>query len=579
MANQITIDIVAETKKLTSGINDANGQIDGMSSKLKGAAAAAGAAASAFVLKQGVTFLKQGIDEAKEAAETMRAATTTFGEGSAALAKITEDADKFGKAIAVDNDVIIQLATQLGSRLPKDAKALSAEIVNLGFDIEAYTAGAVTADAVTGKLAKAFVDGELSSKELAKVFPDLEEATYAQAEAASKAGNNQKALDIIIEAAQKKYGDAAEKNVTSTQKFEVALANFKETLGTKVLPILEKGIDFLTKLISIFDGLPGPIQNVVLGLLAIVAIGGPLLGFLASAKTALITLGVVSEGAAVGTTLLNVALKAIPILAVIALIILLVKNWDTVVDVVKNVWETITEYLPKAWNKVKEFASKVIGFAVDIVQGYLALPSKMFEIGVNLVKGLWDGIANMANWLKDKVSDLFGNVTGWAKKALGIKSPSRVFAGIGKNIAQGLWRGLEKEKSFLKNNFTDFFGSVIPDLTLDTLNLPDFNQFVTTSQLIDEIQGSSVDQALLAGTGLYWDAANETFNIDDTVVTVAKLSDLMNSNYSVPSLNSSSSGAATYTITINAGLGTDPYALGREVSAALKKYGTVSANA
>ncbi len=62
MANQITIDIVAQTQKLTSGINDANTQIDGMSSKLKGAAAAAGAAASAFVLKQGVTFLKQGIE-------------------------------------------------------------------------------------------------------------------------------------------------------------------------------------------------------------------------------------------------------------------------------------------------------------------------------------------------------------------------------------------------------------------------------------------------------------------------------------------------------------------------------------
>ncbi len=39
MANQITIDIVAQTQKLTSGINDANTQIDGMSSKLKGAGA------------------------------------------------------------------------------------------------------------------------------------------------------------------------------------------------------------------------------------------------------------------------------------------------------------------------------------------------------------------------------------------------------------------------------------------------------------------------------------------------------------------------------------------------------------
>lgn len=131
MAQQITVDIVAETKKLTSGINDANSQIDGMSKNLKGVVAAAGAAASAFVLKQGVTFLKQGIDEAKEAQETMQRATTTFGEGSAALAKITADADKFGKALAVDNDELINLATQLGSRLPANIQASSVELVKI----------------------------------------------------------------------------------------------------------------------------------------------------------------------------------------------------------------------------------------------------------------------------------------------------------------------------------------------------------------------------------------------------------------------------------------------------------------
>ncbi len=199
MANQITIDIVAQTQKLTSGINDANTQIDGMSSKLKGAAAAAGAAASAFVLKQGVTFLKQGIDEAKEAKQVMTEATTTFGAGSEALAKITADAEKFGKAIAVDNDEILKLATQLGARLPEDSKALSAELVNLALDVEAFTAGALSAETVTGKLAKALADGELKAADLEKIVPGLTTAVYDQAEALSKAGKNQEALTLVID--------------------------------------------------------------------------------------------------------------------------------------------------------------------------------------------------------------------------------------------------------------------------------------------------------------------------------------------------------------------------------------------
>ena len=512
MANQITIDIVAETKKLTSGINDANSQIDGMSSKLKGAAAAAGAAASAFVLKQGVTFLKQGIDEAKEAAETMRAATTTFGEGSAALAKITADAEKFGKEISVDNDVIIQLATSLGSRLPADSKAASAELVNLAFDVEAYTGGALSAEAITGKLAKAFADGELKASELTKIVPDLDDATYAMAETMSKAGDNQGALNLLIEAGQKKYGNAAESNVTASQKLDVTLANLKETIGAKLLPTIEKLIGFVTTAIEKFSALPGPVQNVILAVTALVAIGGPLLTFLASAKTAMVTLGLVSQTSAVGITastiaanLLRVALAGLGIGLVIAAIVLLVQNWDSITAAVSKFWEKVKDVVPKAWAKVMELKDKIVGYIDTIKDVFDSLPGKMLEIGTNIVKGLWNGIQNMAGWLKDKVTGFFKNlIPDWAEKALGISSPSKVFASIGKNIVGGLQ---------------------------STFNAP---------------------------------AIKAVSNKAQTGLSVPRLS--------LPSLQSKSG----TNITINAGLGTNGAALGRQVSSAIKQYGKVS---
>lgn len=515
MAQQITIDIVAETKKLTSGINDANGQIDGMSSKLKGAAAAAGLAASAFVARQGLTFLKQGVDEAKEAAETMRAATVTFGEGSAALQKITADAEKFGKEIAVDNDEILALATQLGSRLPSDSKALSAELVNLGYDIQAFTKGATTAEAFTSKLTKAFKDGTVSSKELLAIVPGLTQATADQAQKLSEAGDNQAALNLIIKAGQEAYGDAAEKNVTASKRFETALANLKEEVGTKLLPTIEKIVGVVTKIIEGFSALPGPVQNVILGITALVAIGGPLLGFLASAKTAMITLGLVSEGAAAGiglstiaANLLRVALAGLGIGLVIAAIVLLVQNWDTVTEAVGKFWNMIKDVVPKAWAKVMELKDKVVGFIGEIIEIYTFLPRKMLEIGKNIVEGLWDGMKSMAGWLKDKVFDFFGDlIPGWAKKILGIKSPSTVFAGMGEQIVAGLAQGIKMAQGLAKTA---------------TVNLGN--------------------------------------------ATVAGMSNL--------SAVGSNSGAVN--ITINAGLGTDPYKLGREVNNALGKYGKVS---
>ncbi len=242
----------------------------------------------------------------------------------------------------------------------------------------------------------------------------------------------------ILNIPQKKYGDAAEKNVTATQKFDTALANLKEEVGTKVLPIVEKFVNVLTTVIEKFGALPTPIQNVILGITGLVAIGGPMLTFLASAKTAMVTLGLVSgttTGAigatTIATNLLRVALAGLGIGLVIAAIVLLVQNWDKVTAAVDKVWETIKDVVPKAWNKVMEFKDKVVGFVGEIIKAYFLIPSKMFEVGQDIVEGLWNGMKNMVNWLKDKVTGLFGGVVDFAKKALGIKSPSKVFAGIG----------------------------------------------------------------------------------------------------------------------------------------------------
>ena len=555
MANQITIDIVAETNKLTSGIKDANNQIDGMSSKLKGVVGAAGLAATSFLATKGLTFLKQGIDEAKEAQEVMRAATSTFGEGSAALQKITADAEKFGKELAIDNDELIALATQLGSRLPANIQASSTELVKLFKDVEAFTGGAVTAEGAGNKLAKAFADGELRATELTKVFPGLEQSVYDQAEALSKAGDNQGALNILVEAGSKKYDNAAAKNVTSTQKFEVALADFKEQLGTKVLPILEKGIDFLTKLFTAFDNLPGPVKDVIIVLGTLLTVGALTLTFLASMKASLVTLGITSTATAgsigfatIATNLLRIALAGLGIGLVIAAIVLLVQNWDTVVDVAKKVYSAIKEFFGKAFEFIKEAIGKAISWVKEnwplilaILTGPIGLaikaivdnfdnikdkvgeviariknlfgdlPENMANIGKNIVTGLWNGMQNMVGWLRDRVTGFFKNlIPSWAEKALGISSPSKVFASIGKNIIGGLQ---------------------------STFNAPAVKSVSTRAQ---------------AG------------------IAVPRVS--------LPSLMTSKQKSGI-NITINAGLGTNGAALGRQVSSAVKQYGKVSTKA
>lgn len=610
MAQQIVIDIVAETKKLTQGIDEANKELGGMSKGLKTAATAAAGLASAFVLKQGVTFLKQGIDEAKDAALTMKQAETAFGKGSAALKQITSDAEKFGKQLAIDNDDIIKLSTQLGSRLPQDVQASSAQIVKIAKDVEAFTAGAVSAEAVTTKLAKAFADGELKATELQKIFPGLEQATYDQAEALSAAGKNQDALNLLIEAGSKKYDDAAAKNTTATQRFETALADFKETLGTKVLPFLEKVIDMATKMIEVFDSQPKILQNVELALLGIVAVGGPLLGFLASAKTAMVTLGLVSEGAALGINLIKVALAGLGIGLAIAAIVLLIQNWDTVKKAADDLWqkikevfgnikdwiintataakdwleknwplilgvltgpfglfvaflvthkEEVTKKLTDMWNGIKE----VIGTIVEIIKVSLGLKFlEMFNDVVGWVIKIRDGVIekftslkdsaiDQFNKLKDAASTIWNNIKGFITDvATNIKNKMGEVFGfmvqVGKDIANGIMQGLTSMTfsfgSFLKN----WINANIPSAVRTILKIS------SPSKVMEEI-GKYTVQGLYKGMGV-----NGPVGIQ------------------MPQLNIGGAGAAGINITINAGLGTDPYTLGRTVSDALKKYGHIS---
>lgn len=64
----------------------------------------------------------------------------------------------------------------------------------------------------------------------------------------------------------------------------------------------------------------------------------------------------------------------------------------------------------------------------------------------------------------------------------------------------------------------------ISDHNLDETNvhgIPDTSVLVTQTELTDAIDGVTVDQSALAGTGLLWDGVAEQFTVDSTIITSA----------------------------------------------------------
>ncbi len=89
----------------------------------------------------------------------------------------------------------------------------------------------------------------------------------------------------------------------------------------------------------------------------------------------------------------------------------------------------------------------------------------VFEIGKNIVTGLWDGIKSMGTWISDKVSGFFSGIVDGAKDLLGIHSPSTVFAGIGENMGAGIGVGFDQ----VMGKVTKDMQTAIPtDFNMDT---------------------------------------------------------------------------------------------------------------
>lgn len=87
-----------------------------------------------------------------------------------------------------------------------------------------------------------------------------------------------------------------------------------------------------------------------------------------------------------------------------------------------------------------------IYFAIETVQGLYDLWNEIDwkGLGVGIWEGIVGGVKAGLNAVKSAFSDLASEATTAFKRALGIASPSRVFATLGLSIPQGIEQGIEK---------------------------------------------------------------------------------------------------------------------------------------
>lgn len=113
------------------------------------------------------------------------------------------------------------------------------------------------------------------------------------------------------------------------------------------------------------------------------------------------------------------------------------QKFDEAVQKVKNAWDGIKEFFSGVWNNIKSV------FNIE----------DMKQIGRDLLMGLWNGINDKVQWLKDQVSDVVEKIKSWftGKDALDERSPSHWAEGVGAYVTVGLADGIVSERDYAKN--------------------------------------------------------------------------------------------------------------------------------
>lgn len=123
-------------------------------------------------------------------------------------------------------------------------------------------------------------------------------------------------------------------------------------------------------------------------------------------------------------------------------------------------------------------AGKIIGAVAGVLT-----PSSLLNIGVNLIKGLWQGINDVKSWIIDKIKGFGKSVIDSIKGIFGIHSPSKEFAWIGKMNVVGLAEGFTKNKDMVTQAVTDMSDEAMNAMAgFNSSMSTGFNANVTASQ-------------------------------------------------------------------------------------------------
>jgi hypothetical protein len=234
----LKLSILADVDQLKKSLAQANGDVDNSSSKMSEfgkkagmAFAAAGAAAATYAIKIGIDGVKAALDDEKAQRILALTLENTTGATKKQIAAVEDYILQTSLAVGVTDDKLRPAFARL-VRSTKDTEEAQ-KLLNLSLDIASATGKPL--EAIANSLGKAY-DG--NTQALGKLGLGIDQSILKT-----------KDFNLVYESLRTSFKGFAEGEAETFQgrlaRLQVAFDEAKETIGFKLLPIIQKLVEFV----------------------------------------------------------------------------------------------------------------------------------------------------------------------------------------------------------------------------------------------------------------------------------------------------------------------------------------------
>lgn len=394
----LSLDFIENSTKLAkAGFTDLTSAVDATTSIL-----------NAYNLDASETERIQGI-----LINTQNKGKTTVDELASSLSNVIPIASSTGVSFE-DVGASLSAITAQGTPTAKATTQLNQLFAELGKE------GSVANESfkeISGATFKDFVANGGNVQEALQLLSDGAEASGTDiANSFGSIEASQAALALTSESGAESFNEALASSATGAEQLDDALAKVEGTSGEELktafnelkiagtelfsalAPFISSFASGISKVASIFTGLPGPIQKIIVGVLLFVAVLAPILIIVGSIISAISA--IIPVVAAIGAAFSPIVLIIIGIGIVVGVVVfLIIKYWTQIKAFTIAVFTAIGNFIKSVFTGIWNFIKFVFGIIVTIIQTYINIYIAIFTFLLNVIITIFTAVWNFITFV------------------------------------------------------------------------------------------------------------------------------------------------------------------------------------